>query len=155
MKESSINHENTDFQSAKKVLSDFLLMNGFRKTIERFIILEEIYSTDEHFNVETLYSLLKKKKYRISRATVYNTIQVLMKCGLIIKQQFGKTTALFEKKLNTLHHDHLICTECGLILEFSDQHLEQIMRKVGELMDFEIHKYSLNLFGYCKNCSSN
>src|SRR2546422_4199537 len=94
-------------KQVKKILSDYLEKNDHRKTKERYGILEEIYSLDEHFDVERLYSYLKEKKYKVSRATVYNTMELLLDANLIMKHQFGKNLALYEKSYAYKQHDHL------------------------------------------------
>ncbi len=143
---------NTIFEEIKNIFSAHLETKGLRKTPERFAILEEIYSRTDHFDAESLYTHILQKNYRVSRATVYNTLELLLTCDLITKHQFGKNLAQYEKSYGYKQHDHIICVDCKKVVEFCDPRIQQIQSMMGDLLNFKITHHSLNMYGICGSC---
>lgn len=141
-------------EKVKQIFSDFLMEKSLRKTSERFAILEEIYKSDEHFDVESFYDQMKRQHYRVSRATVYNTLELLEECELVIKHRFGDSQAIYEKSHGFKQHDHLKCLDCGKVFEFCDPRISQIQHTIEENMHFKIKNHSLLIFAHCtkENC---
>ena len=118
---------------------------------ECFALMQVMYDRDDHFDIESLYIKKKKKKYRVSRATLYNTIELLMECALVRKHQFGQNQAQYEKSYFDKQHDHVILTDTGEVIEFCDPRIQSIKQTIEEVFDINIENHSLYFYGTKKN----
>lgn len=149
-------HPATEDQIAevKEVFTTYLKEHGHRLTPERFMVLEEIYRSDGHVDADDMYLNMKNTGSRVSRATVYNTLEILVDSGLVQKQQFGNNQSYYERAYSYHQHDHIICEKCGEVMEFCDPRIFEIQRMVENAYGFKINAHSLHFRGLCRNCSA-
>ncbi len=136
---------------ATEIFTDFLRKGSYRITPERFEVLEYAFRETHHFSADELFLAMKNDGSNISRATVYNTLELLVECGLLSKHNFMGKEARYEKSLGVFEHDHLICLKCGKIIEFDNSDILKIQEKICEEYGIIPVNHSFNIYGYCKN----
>ncbi len=139
-------------ESVQQKFEQYLKENGSSVTSQRITILNEIMQKKTHFNVESFVTWINSKGYGVSRATIYRTVQQLEDAGILRKMDFDKGYANYEVIPGKEHHEHLVCNECGRIIEFSDNAFERRIRKIAEANDFKMDSHSVKIFGICSKC---
>ena len=140
--------------SSSDTLIKALKKEGLRYTHQRQAIWDELYASDEHRDAEEIYLALYNSGLKVSRATVYRTIDVLVKNNLVRKLDLGDGRARYENKMDTAHHDHLICVQCGKIEEFMDNVIENRQEVIVENFGYRLIRHIHQLFVICDECGS-
>ena len=130
----------------------FLAGQGLKLTSERTALVREIFSTHYHFEADELLFKMKEKNVKISRATIYRTLELLVRSGLVRRVHLGEDHYHYEYVSGNSHHDHLICTTCGSVIEFHDEQLEQRQREICERKKFTPTFHNLQILGVCDSC---
>lgn len=132
----------------------FLRSHSFKLTPQRRRVFERAFQTHEHFSAETMYRWLQEESGpKVSRATVYRTLQLLLEGEFIEGLDTGRGEILYEHVLGHEHHDHMVCLECGRIEEFHDERIEAFQREAAKKKGFQIVHHDHRLTGYCRNCA--
>lgn len=138
-------------QQAIELFRSFLKKGQNRITPERFEVLNAAIEYQGHFGADDLFILMKNQKSSVSRATVYKTLELLVQCNLVIKRNFGDNLTRYESSFKKQNHDHLICIDCGRIVEFTDDSIAQLPVQISEKLGFNLGSYSFNIFARCKD----
>ncbi len=135
--------------------TEYLRRRNLRVTPERCEILDAAMKNDEHFDADELYLQLKSQGSKVSRATVYNTLDRLTECGILARYRFGERLARYELIYGFEPHHHMICRSCGRIEEFSDKRVESLAGNAATNAGFAMHDAVLHIYGLCPNCNRN
>lgn len=138
-------------KQVKDEFVEYLTLHKHRKTSERFAILQHIYSIKGHFNMDSLYNSMLEASFRVSRTTLYNTIELLLDCGLVVKHQFGANASQYERAYGNENHDHIICIDCGEVRESRNNIISSAQLK--KIKKFTVNYYSMYIYGVCSKCS--
>ena len=139
-------------QNAIEQLSAYLANQGLKSTRQRDRILQVFVKAGRHFSAEELYLLIKRTDRRIGYATVYRTLKLLTLAGLAHERRFEDGITRFEYDVAQGHHDHLICTTCGRIIEFENEQIEALQQGVAKKNRFQVQSHKLELYGHCEEC---
>src|SRR5215470_14341689 len=130
----------------------YLARKGLKSTRQRDTIVREFFKKHQHLTVEELWGRVKQLDPKIGYATVYRTLKLLTESGLAFKREFGGGQARFEH-VTDHHHDHLICLQCGSIIEFENDRIEDLQERVCRKYRFKLVHHKMELYGYCEKCA--
>ncbi|CAN5619709.1 MAG: transcriptional repressor [Acidobacteria bacterium] len=141
-----------EFQNEKQVFSEHIQKAGLRNTAQRELILDIFLRTEEHLSSEDLYWLVHKEDSSVGHTTVYRTLKLLTDAGLAREVRFGDGKSYYEHHYNHEHHDHMICTECGKVVEFFSPEIESLQETVAAEYGFRLTHHSMRILGLCGIC---
>ncbi len=142
----------SDFQEERTLFTEFLRRRGLKVTRERTALLEEIFSTHRHFDADDLVARMRERGKKISRATVYRSLDLLHECGLVGRVRLNEEKYRYERMRKGEHHDHLICSACGKVVEFVEPRIEELQEDVCRRYDFLATSHSHQIRGTCSAC---
>lgn len=140
--------------SPAELLQAYLSQRGLKSTRQRSLIVDTFLAAGGHQDVDQLVARVRQTDPRVSAATVYRTMKLLTECGLAHAQRFGDGHTRYESAFNREHHDHLICTSCGDIVEFENDRIETLQESVARKHGFVVTDHKLELYGLCQSCQS-
>lgn len=144
-----------EFLQEKEIFREHIQRTGLRRTAQRDLILEIFLRTEEHLTSEDLYFLVHRQDPTIGHTTVYRTLKLLTEAGLAREVRFGDNKTYYEHHYNHEHHDHMICTECGKVIEFFSQDIENLQDQMADKFGFQPTHHSLRMWGICADCQKN
>ena len=145
--------EKIDISKEMQMLHDRMAARGLKSTPQRDELAAWIFKVHEHFTVDDVISSFRQMGKKVSAATVYRLVQMMLELGLLIEHDFGKGHKFYEHTPGHPHHDHIICNNCGKIIEFADESLEQLKLKIAQSYGFIMESHSLHIFGKCSECT--
>ena len=147
-----MNERTPDLDHFRALLSSHMAKKGLRSTDQRRLIVETFFKSPNHVSIEELLGQVRTRDPRVGYATVYRTLKLLLECGVANERRFGDGLARYELADEDAHHDHLICIECGAIVEFEEPRIERLQEGVAQSHGFELRSHKHELYGICKDC---
>lgn len=144
--------EHDELPDKDALLSKYMSEHGLKSTRQRSLIIELFFQTPGHLSVEELWGKVRQQDTKVSVATVYRTMKLLADCGLAHARNFGDGQTRYEPAAGRHHHDHLICTRCGTIVEFENDRIEAMQDSVARKHGFKVTSHKMELYGLCRDC---
>ncbi|MFA6196475.1 MAG: Fur family transcriptional regulator [Sulfurimonas sp.] len=151
----NFNHRTIEYEQLLSNFKELLKKNSLKFTIQREVILETLYNSDEHLTPESLHLLIKNKfpDLKTGIATIYRTLSLLENSDMVTFLSFGASGKKYELGAKK-HHDHIICTACGNITEFVDEQIEKRQHAIANELGFKMSNHSMQIYGICKQCQT-
>jgi Fur family ferric uptake transcriptional regulator len=146
-------HGDGHMKGVSEAFSQFLKQKNLQITMQRQLIVDEFAKAKRHLSVEELYDLVKKREKSIGQVTVFRTLKLLTEANIARAVNFGDKTVRYELDFGTEHHDHLVCLQCGAVVEVYDPDLEKLQNKLCRKYGFSPNWHRLEVFGTCKKCN--
>lgn len=149
------NEKTVEYQQLLNNFKNLLKKNKLKYTVQREAILKTLYNSDEHLTPESLHQLMQTKypELKTGIATIYRTLSLLEESNIVTSISFGVQGKKYELGAKE-HHDHMICTECGTIIEFVDEEIEKKQHKIADELGFKMQDHSMQIYGICKDCQN-
>jgi Fur family ferric uptake transcriptional regulator len=144
----------TELEHFRAMLQTYMDRKGLRSTGQRKLIVETFFKADNHVSIEELLAQVREKDRRVGYATVYRTLKLLAECGVANERRFGDGLTRYELADDATHHDHLICLDCGDIVEFEEPRIEELQEAVARRYGYEVRSHKHELYGVCPRCQA-
>jgi len=144
--------EMPDLTRFRALLSTHMAKKGLRSTDQRRLIVETFFKSPNHVSIEELLAQVRSQDPKVGYATVYRTLKLLTECGVAFERRFGDGLARYELADEASHHDHLICVDCGTIVEFEEDRIEALQEAVAEKYGYELRSHKHEMYGVCPDC---
>ena len=141
-----------DLARFRALLSTHMAKKGLRSTDQRRLIVETFFKSPNHVSIEELLAQVRTQDPKVGYATVYRTLKLLTECGVAFERRFGDGLARYELADEASHHDHLICVDCGTIVEFEEERIEALQEAVAEKYGYELRSHKHEMYGVCPDC---
>jgi Fur family ferric uptake transcriptional regulator len=145
-------HDTPNLEHLRALLQDHMVKKGLRSTDQRRVIVEAFFRSPNHVSIEELLAQVRRDDPKVGYATVYRTLKLLAECGVANERKFSDGLTRYEIADEASHHDHLICVECGTIVEFEEPRIEDLQEEVARRHGFELRSHKHEMYGVCPKC---
>ena len=152
--DSGHDHGPPNLEHFRALLHEHMEKRGLRSTDQRRLIVETFFKVPNHISIEELLAEVRQQDKRVGYATVYRTLKLLTECGVAFERKFGDGLTRYELADESSHHDHLICVDCGRIVEFEEPKIEELQEKIASRHGFLLKSHKHEMYGSCPDCQA-